>query len=234
MDNEDNILSANEIHRKFHTPEAHLHVLKGITFDIQRKEIVAVTGASGVGKSTLLHILGGLDQPTNGEVTVAGKSLKRQSEQWLAHFRNKRIGFVFQFHYLLDDFTALENVMIPMFVAGTSPSEARQKAELLLGQVGLTDRKSHRPRQMSGGEQQRVAVARALANDPDIVLADEPSGNLDTATGRRLHELLFHLNADSGTTFVIATHNRDLATECHRQLDIVDGKIHEKVVQPGG
>lgn len=221
-------MSAIDIHREFQTAEAKLHVLKGITFDLKRQEMVAVTGASGVGKSTLLHILGGLDRPTCGEVEITGKSLRGRSEQWLAQFRNRRIGFVFQFHYLMDDFTALENVMIPMFVAHKSHGEALQKGELLLEQVGLTSRKSHRPRQLSGGEQQRVAVARALANDPDIVLADEPSGNLDTATGRMLHELLLRLNVDNDVTLLIATHNRELATGCHRQLEIVDGEVHER------
>jgi lipoprotein-releasing system ATP-binding protein len=228
MDTKDNILSVVDIHREFETVEARLHVLRGITFDIQRNEMVSVMGASGVGKSTLLHILGGLDHPTHGEVKVNGQPLTGRSEQWLAQFRNKRIGFVFQHHYLMNDFTALENVMIPMLVAGTPHREAVQKGELLLARVGLTSRKSHRPRQLSGGEQQRVAVARALANDPEIILADEPSGNLDTGTGRMLHELLFHLNADNEVTLLIATHNRELAEGCHRWLEITDGKIYER------
>jgi lipoprotein-releasing system ATP-binding protein len=233
MDTKDNILSAVDIHREFETVETRLHVLRGITFDVQRNEMLAVTGASGVGKSTLLHILGGLDRPTRGEVRLDGQTLTGRSEQWLAQFRNKRIGFVFQHHYLMDDFTALENVMIPMLVAGTPRREAVRKGELLLGRVGLTSRKSHHPRQLSGGEQQRVAVARALANDPEIVLADEPSGNLDTATGRMLHELLFHLNADSEITLLIATHNRELAEACRRRLEIADGRIHERVQKVG-
>ena len=233
MDTKDNILSAVDIHREFETVEARLHVLRGITFDIQRNEMVSVMGASGVGKSTLLHILGGLDHPTHGEVRIDGQPLTGRSEQWLAQFRNKRIGFVFQHHYLMDDFTALENVMIPMFIAGTPRSEVVRKGELLLERVGLTSRKNHRPRQLSGGEQQRVAVARALANDPEIVLADEPSGNLDTATGRMLHELLFRLNADSEVTLLIATHNRELAGGCHRQLEIAEGKIFEQTQKAG-
>ena len=233
MDTKDNILSAVDIHREFETVETRLHVLRGITFDVQRSEMVGITGASGVGKSTLLHILGGLDRPTRGEVRVDGQPLTGRSEKWLAQFRNKRIGFVFQHHYLMDDFTALENVMIPMFVAGTPRSKAVQKGELLLERIGLTSRKSHRPRQLSGGEQQRVAVARALANDPEIVLADEPSGNLDTSTGRMLHELLFRLNADSDVTFLIATHNRELAEGCHRRLEITDGRIYERVQKVG-
>ncbi len=234
MSSEENILSAVDVHREFKTVETRVHVLRGITFDIQRNEVVAVTGASGVGKSTLLHIIGGLDRPTRGDVWIDSQPLKGKSEQWLAHFRNERIGFVFQHHYLLDDFTALENVMIPMFVTGATRSEAERKGELLLEQVGLRDRKSHRPRQLSGGEQQRVAVARALANDPEIVLADEPSGNLDTDTGRMLHGLLFRLNADNHVTFLIATHNRTLADRCDRRLEIVDGKIHEQVQKAGG
>ncbi len=234
MDTKDNILSAVDIHREFETVEARLHVLRGITFDVARSEMVAVTGASGVGKSTLLHILGGLDRPTRGEVRIDGQPLTGRSEQWLAQFRNKRIGFVFQNHYLLDDFTAVENVMIPMFIAGTSRNEAVGRGELLLERVGLTNRKNHRPRQLSGGEQQRVAVARALANNPEIVLADEPSGNLDTTTGRMLHELLFHLNAACNITFLIATHNRELADGCHRRQEIADGKISEQVQKEGG
>jgi len=187
--------------------------------------MLAVTGASGVGKSTLLHILGGLDRPTSGEVRLDEVEISRLSEQELARLRNQKVGFVFQSHYLLDDFSALENVMIPILLAGKSHTEARRRAELHLADVGLTDRQSHRPKQLSGGEQQRVAVARALANEPGIVLADEPSGNLDTATGRMLHELLFRLNKQNGTTFVIATHNRELADRCDREISMADGRI---------
>jgi lipoprotein-releasing system ATP-binding protein len=175
-----------------------------------------------------LHILGGLDRPTRGEVTVSDVSLTGKSEKELARFRTKRIGFVFQFHYLLDDFTALENVMIPMLLNGEKRGDAARQAELILDQVGLIDRKGHRPKQLSGGEQQRVAVARALANEPDIVLADEPSGNLDTATGRKLHDLLFHLNSQKSITFLIATHNEELAERCDRRLTLVAGKVAEE------
>jgi len=220
-------LSAFDIHRVFTTPETLLPVLKGVTLEVKRGEIISVTGPSGVGKSTLLHILGGLDQPTRGEVRIAGCSLSGQSEKSLAQFRNKRVGFVFQFHYLLGDFSALENVMIPMLVAGRRKDDALVQGELLLEQVGLRDRRGHLPRQLSGGEQQRVAVARALANQPEIVLADEPSGNLDTETGRKLHDLLFRLNSANGTTFLIATHNKELAECCQRQLKMVDGKVLE-------
>lgn len=227
---ENNILSAKDIHREFRTASAVLHVLKGVNLEISSRETVAVTGASGVGKSTLLHILGGLDRPTRGEVRIKGVTLSNQSEKSLAMFRNERVGFVFQFHYLLEDFDARENTMIPMLVAGKRKSEAAGKAELLLGMVGLKDRMEHRPNQLSGGEQQRLAVARALANDPEIVLADEPSGNLDTATGRKLHELLFELNASQGVTFLIATHNQELAGSCARKMSIVDGLIVENEI----
>jgi lipoprotein-releasing system ATP-binding protein len=220
-------LDAIDIHRSFQTPETTLHVLNGISFSMPPGEMVAVTGASGVGKSTLLHLLGGLDRPTSGEVRVNGTTLGKQTEQDLAAFRNRNVGFVFQFHYLLEDFSALENVMIPMLVAGRTRREAAERAELMLELVGLTDRKSHRPTQLSGGEQQRVAVARALANDPRIVLADEPSGDLDIDTGRRLHDLLFRLNQEHGTAFLIATHNRELSAQCSRRFEIVDGKIRE-------
>ena len=227
MDDKRDILSAFDIHRVFTTPETLLPVLKGVTLEVKRGEVISVTGPSGVGKSTLLHILGGLDQPTRGEVRIAGRSLSGQSEKSLAQFRNKKVGFVFQFHYLLGDFSALENVMIPMLVAGTKKEIALAQGELLLEQVGLKDRRGHLPRQLSGGEQQRVAVARALANQPEIVLADEPSGNLDTETGRKLHDLLFRLNSANGTTFLIATHNKELAECCQRQVRMVDGKVLE-------
>jgi len=216
MDNS-SVLSAEDIHRDFDTPEKKISVLKGITIDIKKGDLVSITGPSGVGKSTLLHILGGLDKPTQGEVNIKGQSLKNENEKSLANLRNKQIGFV----------NALENVMIPMMVAGMRKSQASDKGELLLEQVGLKGRKSHLPTQLSGGEQQRVAVARALANNPEIVLADEPSGNLDTETGRFLHELLFRLNSENNVTMLIATHNRELAENCHRQLKMMDGRIYE-------
>ena len=219
------ILSAVDVHREFKTAEGALQVLKGVTLEIARGQMAAVVGASGVGKSTLLHLLGGLDRPTRGDIHLGDCNLNTMNETSLARFRNKRVGFVFQSHYLLDDFTALENVMIPMILAGEARPAAVERSELLLADVGLTDRKTHFPYQLSGGEQQRVAVARALANEPDVVLADEPSGNLDTATGRKLHDLLHRLNADKHTSFLIATHNRELADSCHRELELVDGRI---------
>lgn len=219
------ILTATDVHRAFDTAEGTLEVLKGVTLQIRRGQMAAVVGASGVGKSTLLHLLGGLDRPTRGEVRLGEQKFRDMNETNLARLRNRRIGFVFQQHYLLDDFTALENVMIPMILAGETQSRATDRAELLLEEVGLTSRKTHRPRELSGGEQQRVAVARALANEPDVVLADEPSGNLDTATGRMLHELLHRLNAEKFTSFLIATHNRELADSCQTVFSLFDGQI---------
>ena len=221
------ILSARDIHREFKTADGILPVLKGITLEVKRGQMAAVTGASGVGKSTLLHILGGLDRPTQGEVKIDKVSFNGKSEETLARFRNKQVGFVFQHHYLLDDFNALENVMIPMILSGCKRADAETRGELLLEEIGLIDRKTHRPRELSGGEQQRVAVARALANDPRIVLADEPSGNLDTSTGRALHDLLFRLNSEKSVSFVIATHNRELAESCEREFKMVDGRLSE-------
>ncbi len=225
MENEEFILSATDVYREFETPEATLPVLKGVSLRVGKQEMVSVTGASGVGKSTLLHIMGGLDRPTRGDVKVGNFALNGKSERELARFRTRKIGFVFQHHFLMSDFTALENVMIPSILNGSSHNQARAKGELLLDQVGLIDRRNHRPGQLSGGEQQRVAVARALANDPEIVLADEPSGNLDTATGRKLHDLLFELKAEKSMAFLIATHNQELAERCDRQLKLVEGRV---------
>ena len=228
MDSRQSALTAKGIHRMFKTPDTDLNVLNGIDITIVKGEMVAVTGESGAGKSTLLHILGGLDKPTRGEVFIGNTNLRSKTERELARLRNKKIGFVFQFHYLLDDFTASENVMMPLLVAGKPYKVARKRAELILEKVGLKDRRKHFPMQLSGGEQQRVAVARALANDCEIVLADEPSGNLDIETGRKLHELLFELNKSNQTTFMIATHNRELAGRCHRELELVDGRTVER------
>lgn len=219
------ILTARDIHRSFLTSEGNLPVLKGISLTLKRGETASITGASGVGKSTLLHIMGGLDRPTKGEVLLGTTPFSSLSEQARARLRNKKIGFVFQFHYLLDDFSAVENVMIPMLIAGATQSQAREVGEQLLEQVGLSHRRSHRPRELSGGEQQRVAVARALANAPDVVLADEPSGNLDTGSGRKLHELLFRLNSEKSISFLIATHNRELADSCGREFQMADGML---------
>jgi lipoprotein-releasing system ATP-binding protein len=187
---------------------------------------VAVIGASGAGKSTLLHLLGCLDRPTAGEVVLDGQSVARLMEPELAAVRNRRIGFVFQFHHLLREFTALENVMMPLLIAGTPGHEASDRARVLLEQVGLGRRTTHKPNELSGGEQQRVAVARALVNRPLVILADEPSGNLDTHTSEQLHDLFFGLRDERGAALVLATHNRELADRADRVLLVKDGQLH--------
>ncbi|MDE3054639.1 MAG: ABC transporter ATP-binding protein [Gemmatimonadota bacterium] len=202
-----------------------LTVLDGVRLEVARGEIVAVVGASGAGKSTLLHLLGALDAPTRGEVRVEGRSVAGLDDQALSELRNRRIGFIFQFHHLLREFSALENVMMPLRLAGRSPHDARARAADLLARVGLAGRMLHRPAELSGGEQQRAAVARALAMEPAVVLADEPSGNLDHANGERLHDLLASLAADLATAMVIATHNRSLAARAHRVLLLENGAL---------
>lgn len=213
--------------RKVYVQEegSELRILEGVEVSVAAGEALAIVGASGAGKSTLLHLLGGLDRPTSGEVLLGGRDLAALSERDLATVRNDRIGFVFQFHHLLRDFTALENVMMPMLIGGKDRKQATEKARALLDNVGLGQRTSHKSSQLSGGEQQRVAVARALANDPLVVIADEPSGNLDTHTGEQLHELFFQLRNDHGMAMVIATHNRDLAERADRVLHMKDGQL---------
>jgi lipoprotein-releasing system ATP-binding protein len=200
-------------------------VLEGVDLTVAAGEAIAVVGASGAGKSTLLHLLGGLDRPTSGEVTVAGHSLSQMDGNQLAAFRNRVLGFVFQFHHLLREFSAEENVMMPLLIAGEPMKAARARAQELLGEVGLSHRLTHRPNELSGGEQQRVAVARALANRPMVILADEPSGNLDTHTSEQLHDLFFRLRADHGVALVLATHNRELADRTDRVLQVRDGRL---------
>jgi lipoprotein-releasing system ATP-binding protein len=204
---------------------SELTVLEGVDLRVEPGEAVAIVGASGAGKSTLLHLLGGLDRPTRGEVAVAGRELNRMSGDELARFRNEVIGFVFQFHHLLREFTAEENVMMPLLIAGRDGEAARDRARRLLGEVGLSARATHRSVELSGGEQQRVAVARALANEPRVLLADEPSGNLDTHTSEQLHDLFFQLRAEHGVALVLATHNRELADRTDRVLRVRDGRL---------
>lgn len=205
-----------------------LQVLKGIDLQVNEGEVVSIVGASGAGKSTLLHIIGTLDKPDAGHVSIAGENVTKLTGTKLARFRNSHIGFVFQFHHLLPEFTALENVCMPGYIAGASDSAVRQRASELLELLGLTERMDHKPGQLSGGEQQRVAVVRALINSPKVVLADEPSGNLDSANALSLHELFFDLRDQLKQTFIIATHNEQLSTMSDRRLRIKDGKIIEQ------
>jgi lipoprotein-releasing system ATP-binding protein len=202
-----------------------LNVLRGITLDIARGEMIAIVGASGAGKSTLLHMLGTLDRPTSGSVLFDGQDVFGLSEDAQAEFRNKRIGFVFQFHHLLPEFTALENTFLPALIQNRPADDAQKEAAQLLADVGLGERLHHKPGELSGGEQQRVAVARALMQRPDLVLADEPTGNLDTHTGEALFELLRKLNQSRGTTFVIVTHNDKLSAQADRIVRMEDGRI---------
>ncbi len=204
---------------------ADLQVLKGIDLTVEKNEIISILGASGAGKTTLLHIVGTLDKPNGGQVLFDGTDVFAMSDRKLNEFRNTHIGFVFQFHHLLPEFTALENVCIPAFIGGRNKTETIDKAEKLLDTLGLRDRITHKPATLSGGEQQRVAVARALINDPDVILADEPSGNLDSDNARELHELFLHLRSELNQTFIIITHNADLARMSDRQIVIKDGKL---------
>ena len=202
-----------------------LNVLKGIDIEIQEGEIVSIVGASGAGKSTLLHILGTLDKADSGTVEINNIKIGKLRQRQLSEFRNKYIGFVFQFHHLLPEFTALENVCIPAYISGLQKKTTEKKAKEILGFLSLSDRFDHKPSELSGGEQQRVAVARALINDPSVVFADEPSGNLDSKNAVELHELFFKLRKEFNKSFVIATHNRDLADMADRKLNIRDGVV---------
>lgn len=208
-----------------------LEVLKGIDLHIDQGEIVAIVGPSGAGKTTLLQIIGTLDRPDSGTVTIDGTDTSTLSATKLSKFRNTRLGFVFQFHQLLPEFTALENIMIPAFIAGKSRSQAKQRAKELLDFMGLTDRANHKPAQLSGGEKQRVAVARALVNHPAVVLADEPSGSLDSKNKAELHQLFFDLRDKLGQTFVIVTHDEQLAAITDRTIHLKDGQIEATTIQ---
>ncbi len=218
------MIKANNIHKFY----GDLEVLKGVDLHIKKSEVVAIVGPSGAGKTTLLQILGTLDKPSNSSdtsITIDTKNILNLSDKELSNFRNQHIGFIFQFHQLLPEFTALENICIPAFIGGTSKSNAEKEAKRLLSFLGLEDRMNHKPNELSGGEQQRVAVARALINKPSVIFADEPSGNLDSDSSKHLHKLFFKLRDEFGQTFVIVTHNQELANMADRKLEMRDGII---------
>ncbi len=215
------ILEAHDIYKSYN----ELSVLKGVNLSVEKNEIVSVVGASGAGKSTLLHIMGALDTPDSGSLKVLGNDIHKYSTNELANFRNQEIGFIFQFHNLLPEFTALENICIPGYIGKLDTKEVTKRGEEVLEILGLSERKDHKPSELSGGEQQRVAVARALINQPSIVFADEPSGNLDSKNADELHQLFFRLRDDFDQTFVIVTHNKELAMMADRKLEMVDGVI---------
>ena len=223
---EDKVLEVQGLTKTFDEAGRSLDVLCGVDLTISRGDLVAIIGASGSGKTTLLQLLGGLDQATSGEVRVSGQSMTALSNSQRGMLRNRCLGFVYQFHHLLPEFSALENVAMPLLVRGEKPAVAAERAEALLSRVGLAERLSHRPGQLSGGERQRTAVARALVTEPDVVLADEPTGNLDRPTGERVFELMLELNADLGTSLVVVTHDPELASRMGRVLELRDGLLH--------
>jgi lipoprotein-releasing system ATP-binding protein len=226
------VIEAHDLAKSYRGGDGELiHVLDGVDLAVRRGEMVAIVGASGAGKSTLLHVLGALDRPTRGSVLLDGEPLHGRADEELATIRNRKIGFVFQFHHLLREFSALENVMMPLRIAGIDLRRARSRAEELLARVGLSGRMTHRPGELSGGEQQRTAVARALAIDPTVLLADEPSGNLDHANSERLHDLFSQLASDLEISMVVVTHNRSLASRADRALLLEDGRLRDTDVK---
>lgn len=226
--NQDILLKARGIKKSFFGPSQALNVLKGVELEIRKGCLVGILGASGVGKSTLLHILGGLDRPDQGEVQLDSIDIFSLDDTGLSNFRNQTLGFVFQFHHLLTEFNALENVMIPQMIGRQDKSKSREKAYHILAEVGLKDRFFHRPQELSGGEQQRLAVARALANDPSLIIADEPTGNLDSHSSRELTELFMQLKGEKHLTFVLATHNLEIAKKADYLYELKEGRAFPK------
>jgi len=226
------LVEIHDLKKVFHHEGKELEVLRGIDLELDEGEVVAIVGPSGAGKSTFLHILGTLDLPSSGTVKLAGVDITKLSSGELADLRNERVGFVFQFHHLLPEFNALENVMMPGMIGGKNRKELEQKATKLLEEVGLGHRLTHRPGELSGGEQQRVALARALLMSPKLLLADEPTGNLDSGTSSSIHELFFDINQRHGTTIVIVTHNAELAASMPRIVTLKDGRLHSDERKP--
>jgi lipoprotein-releasing system ATP-binding protein len=224
----DYILQVNNLDKSYFSNQKKTDVLKEVALDVRRGEALAIVGPSGVGKSTLLHILGTIDRPTAGQVYYDGIDIFAMPEEALAGFRNKRLGFIFQFHHLLPEFSALENAAMPALISGLDRKTAENSAREILSRLGLEERLTHKPGEMSGGEQQRVAVARALIMKPDVVLADEPTGNLDTHTGEEVFNLILELNAELGITFIIVTHNENLSKKMQRCITLLDGRVVEK------
>ncbi|MDF9388030.1 lipoprotein-releasing ABC transporter ATP-binding protein LolD [Vibrio sp. 1151_11] len=220
-----NLLQCHNVCKTYQEGELRTQVLKGVSFGIQAGELVSIIGTSGSGKSTLLHILGALDETTEGSVSFLGQDLSSLSSNKQANIRNQHLGFVYQFHHLLADFTALENVAMPLLIGGQKASRAKQAAQALLEKVGLGHRLSHRPSELSGGERQRVAIARALVNQPDLVLADEPTGNLDHKTALAIYDLMRQMNQEFGTAFLVVTHDSELAAKMDRQMHMQDGLL---------
>ena len=224
-----NLIRVVNLYKSYYDGSTELPVLKGVDLAVKKAQIVAIVGASGVGKSTLLHLLGGLDRPTEGEVFYEGENIFALNDQELDRFRNEEIGFVFQFHHLLPEFTALDNVAMSGLIARQESDVAQDRAKELLEYVGLGERLEHRPSELSGGERQRVAIARALVNQPRVVLADEPTGNLDQKTSEAVHDLLWTLNDQFNQTFIIVTHNQALAQRADRLIQLVDGQVFDPV-----
>jgi lipoprotein-releasing system ATP-binding protein len=227
------LLQCENLCKTYQEGKLHTRVLHEVTFSIAERELMAIVGSSGSGKSTLLHLLGGLDSPTSGDVIFKGQSLSSMSSTAKAELRNQHLGFIYQFHHLLPDFTALENVCMPLLIGGEKPALAQEKAMSMLASVGLDKRSKHRPSELSGGERQRVAIARALVNNPSLVLADEPTGNLDQRTADSIFELLGELNARQGTAFLVVTHDLKLAARLQRQLEMRDGQLQKNVTLLG-
>src|SRR5438105_4331286 len=225
------LLSAKNLHKTYTMGKRSLEVLRGVDVELDRGDFLALRGSSGAGKSTLLHLLGGLDSPNQGEITLAGRNLASLSRRDLARLRNEEVGFIFQAYYLLPELDALENVCLPARMARTPAPEAESRGRDLLARVGLKERMEHKPYELSGGEQQRVAIARALINEPDLILADEPTGNLDSHTGHEIMELLCNLRTEKQTTLIMATHDANLAARAPRVMELVDGQFEREKLE---